>query len=262
MASSRFHRCGVSRVLAGVMWLSSINAFASSLTLCGVPDGGPGDPDGLADGSITTTCNFAGGSFTGTAGEEISPNGLSYRIVITGSFYGSAQDPDFVTGQFSLSGNGDVYPFMAADGLLASTTANAVSTGEEFLTLVASASNHLASPATAQITPVFSGPLPVPLEQPQRDPANGEFSGPGTLRVSLSYQTGGLDRYFDQAVIVQASTDPDRVIPEPSTVLLTGFGAAGLLVRARGVRGSTQGETGRRQGFLRTRRRRPGSRMR
>lgn len=235
MEGTFFKRCGVSCVLAGVMWLGSMNGFASSLTVCDIADGDLADTDGPANGSVTATCEFPKGSFTGAVTETTSPSALTYSLIISGSFYGSAQDQSFVTGQFSLAGIGDVYPYIYQGGKLASTTPNAASTGEEFLAVTAFASNQLASSATARVIPPAGALLPVEIGGSLGNLASGKFSGSGTLSVSLSYQTGGSDRYFSLPIFVQASTDPNRVVPESSTVLLVVFGIAGLLVaRLRG----------------------------
>jgi len=227
MESPFFKRCGVSRVLAGVMWLGSMNGFAASLTVCGIADGDLADTDGPANGSVTATCEFPQGSFTGTVTEYTSP--LTYGVRIIGSFYGSAYVDSFVTGQFSLDGWGDVYPFFSG-GVLESTTPNAASTGEEFLAVHAIASNQLPPYwVSAQFTPTAGDLLPVGMGE-IGDTVGGQFSGSGTLFVDLSYWTGGSDRYFSPSIAVQASTDPERIVPESSTVLLVAFGIAGLLV--------------------------------
>ena len=234
--------CGVSRLVLGVMWLGSIKAFAASLTLCGIVDGGPADPDRQADGHIAATCNFAGGSFTGTVTEATSASSLTYWLRIGGDFYGSAVQNEFVTGLFSLNGQGDVYPYISQwpGGVLASSSPSATSTGVEFLAISAIALNLATTTgsAGAQTAPIRSGdPLPVPIGPDlPRLLSYGEFSGPGTLILSLRYETGGSDRYFsfpNGQIVVQASTEPGHVIPEPSTVFLLGFGVASLLAARR-----------------------------
>lgn len=223
----------ITRVLAGVIWLGSISSFASNLTVCGSADGATGDSDGLANGSVTATCSFPQGFFTGTVTETISD--LTYLIAISGSLYGSADNQLLATGQFSLVGEGSVYSYVLANGILESTNPGAASTGREFLTVLASASNH--NPSGAYGSPpvlIRAGkPLPIGIEFSIGTLDEGEFSGLGSLNLYLSYDTGGLDRRFSfpsSNLYAQASTDPNRVIPEPSTVLSAAFGIFGLLV--------------------------------
>ena len=229
-------------LLALLSWLCFCPAYAvaSNLTVCGILDGSPADPDGMSNGTITTTCNFgSGGSFTGTVTEELSPPGLTYDIIITGDFKGSGSYSSFVSGQFSLSGNGDLYPF-TTNGVLMGPAGD-VAGSQDFFRVDASASNFLGSPPGVRVTPSPLGPLPTGLSEGTGMASNGEFSGLGTLSVDVNYQTGANDYYSFQPVTpgspgiveVLASTEQGHIIPEPSTLLLLGAGLAGGILAGR-----------------------------
>lgn len=221
-------------VLFGLACLLALNLCATSLTVCGNVDGGPTDPDGLANGRITAACIYPGGSFTGTVTESVFT--LTYRIEISGDFFGTASDAAFVTGRFdNVTGDGDVYPFANIAFLRSQPVGGPTefTTGSEYLRLTAIATNQ-GFPAIMTARPLAEVPLPavVPESLGSIGPM-GSFSGEGTLNLALDYQAGATNHYFSYPVIiVQASSAPDRVIPEPAAVFLVGSGIVSLIAFA------------------------------
>ena len=181
MKSQNRRRLSYPVVLFGLACLVAVNLCATSLTVCGNVDGGPTDPDGLANGRITAACSYSGGSFAGTVTESLLY--LTYRIEISGDLFGTASDANFVTGQFdNVTGDGEVYPFAETAVLRSQPVGDTTefTTGSEYLTLTAIATNHF-SFATMTVRP--SAGVPLPAEVPQSRGSighTGSFSGEGT----------------------------------------------------------------------------------
>jgi hypothetical protein len=87
-------------------------------------------------------------------------------------------------------------------------------------------------PSVTVVPLPLGAPLPVSLSNGKGHVIDGSFIGMGTLILSVDYSAGSNDYYSLQAVGF-ASTDPGRVIPEPSTLLPVGCVVVGLILRRR-----------------------------
>jgi hypothetical protein len=217
--------------LTGFPWFCPFRAGASELTVCGVLDGSVGDANPAA-GVVTTSCTFgATGSFSGTVTEDADP--LNYTIGISGTFLGSASSLSFVTGSFSLSGMGDVYPFITFGGQLIGPS-NVLADAADFFQLSAIATNFLGSSSNnATVMPMLPGePLPQPVTESLGNLASGSFAGPGTLTAGIAFRAGAGATYSfaTSGPRVLASTAPEHVIPEPSTLVLLTCGVVAMAV--------------------------------
>jgi len=216
--------------LVAALCFSAVPSGAANLTVCGILDGSGADSDGLANGAVSTACAFgANGSFAGRVQESADP--LNYWVFITGDFRGAGSS-SFVSSQFSLSGSGDLFPFVNS-GLLTGPNGD-VAVPQDFLSVTATATNFSAGPASAFVQPVSFGPLPVGLSG-FASPVSGSFGGLGTLTLAVTFVAGTNDSYsFPPGyVALLASTDPTRIIPEPSTLFLFGSALAALALFAR-----------------------------
>jgi hypothetical protein len=150
-------------------------------------------------------------------------------VDIVGTFQGSASVPSFVTGVFSLSGVGDLYPFISLGGQLLGPP-GVVAGVDDVFQLSASATNFLGPSISTTVTPLPGEPLPQELPSSLGNIVNGIFTGLGTLTVGITFSAAPAATYSfaNSGPTVQASTDPVHVVPEPSTLIpLLTLGLAG-----------------------------------
>jgi hypothetical protein len=196
---------------------------AANLNLCGVADNGAGDANG-APGIVSGVCIFGAGAggFAGSA-REVS-GGNFYKIIITGIFTGVSGEVILATGDYSLLGEGRELAIV--NGTLDNQPGVfGPSVGGEFFragTFGSSFNNNL---AVAQANGPAAGSI-LPAAMQAYNERNGEFSGDGVAEAH-----GAWDAGFLQQIEFPASAEYVYAVPEPTTALFFGLGAAVLWIR-------------------------------
>lgn len=206
--------------------LASSYGMASNLTVCGIADGGAGDPDATVNGTIAATCGFPQGSFTGTVTDAIQVANSNYAVSIAGIFRGVGSftvQGLYSAPVFPLDNIHWLYPWIGGGGRLVSD-GGGVSGPTDFLRF----SDGASSP---EVRPVLIGvPLPVGLTSGIGVGQNRPITTPQAYQLTITFSSGGADRYFDVGMTYAVDTN---LVPEPSSawLCLPAIGALLLLRR-------------------------------